>query len=112
MSMYTELLESALRQPASSKGTTTTGEVLAEVLRCRNRLGSAGEALTGSSWVPGALADELAYDMALIELAGRLGIECDSKEFDKPRFGRSRIEKELASRGVLLDELDPQFPRQ
>lgn len=101
MSMYTQLLGAALEKIASSTEESTTGEALVELLRCRNRL-DAGMAREGPHWATDAIADELAYDIALIELARGFGVECDVSDFDNPRKGRAGLERDLGSRGIRL----------
>ena len=99
--MYTRLMCSALDKLASSSDGATTGQALAELLRCRNRLG-ARMSLEGSNRASAAIADELAYDIALIDLARLYGIECDVSDFDNPIRGRALLERGLGSRGVRV----------
>ena len=102
MSIYTQLLDSALDE-VTTDNELTPSDALAELVRCRNLLG-AGFARTGSNWAPAAVADELAYDIALIGLARSLGVECDVNRFDRPGHERARLESELAARGIHLVE--------
>ena len=111
MSMYTALLEAALSEQRQSSAEPTTGEGLAKLLRCRSRLEVGRSSHTGTGWVPTALADQLAYDVALIRFARQLGIACDVSTFDPPQPARTRLEYELADRGVRLEELDEHRPR-
>lgn len=105
MSMYTELLGAAFGHTGSGEE-TTAGEALAELLRVSGRLGVASElSRTGTGWAPAAVADQLAYDVALLRLSRALGIACEPAAFDPPEPERARLEEALASRGVPLGEL-------
>ncbi len=105
MSMYTHLLSAALQGLNSSTDKLTNDEALAELLRCRNRLGT-GLSHERSHRATDVVADELAYDTALIELARRVGLECDVGDFDNPGHGRALIERNLGTRGIRLGGLD------
>lgn len=52
-------------------------------------------------------ADQLAYDLALMELSRLLGIECEVLRFNQPQRERDRLENELASRGIHLENRSP-----
>jgi hypothetical protein len=56
------------------------------------------------------VADQLAYDIALIELAQGVGVDCDLFGFDQPPRERNRIEQALAARGLRLNDLDEEAP--
>ncbi len=105
MSVYAQLLGSALDETHSGKS-STTGDALAQLLEHRNRLRTKTLSYTGSDWAPDAIADQLAYDVALIELSQRLGIEVDLTRFGQPRQERDRLEQALVSRGIHLDEFE------
>ena len=98
MSIYAHLLEDALGQTGPGKS-STTGDVLARLLEIRRRLGTSPSSYTGADWAPDAIADELAYDVALIELCRRLGIEVDVTRFGQPKHERTRLEQALEARG-------------
>jgi hypothetical protein len=104
MSMYTQLLAAALRE-VSPNGTTTAAEAMAELNRCRNRLADYGSR-EGADWASTAVADELSYDIALIEIAREFGVRCDVSDFDNPGRGRARVERDLESRGIVLGAPD------
>jgi hypothetical protein len=103
--MYTELLSQALDQIESSGEGQTTGEALAELLRSRAQL-SLAASRTLAGWAPSAVADELAYDVALMALARRHAVVCDPLRFERPREERLRLEQELASQGIRLAEFN------
>lgn len=104
MSVYSQLLGNALDQTHAGQG-STTGDVLAQLLERRNRLGTDLSLYPGSDWAPDAIADQLAYDVALIELSRCLGIEVDLTKFGQPQHERARLEHALVSRGIRLDVL-------
>ena len=104
MSMYTQLLRTAIDERQRSDDRPTTGHALAEVLRCRGRL-SGGGGSSSAGWALARVADQLAYDIALIGLAQELHIECHVDGFDQPEPERARVEDALAARGIQLDDL-------
>jgi len=104
--MYSQLLGTAI--DGTVDGTSSTHEALAHLLRCRSKLG-AGTVSDGE--VDGlftSVADSLAYDAALIELARVLGIECDVRAFDQPQNARAGLEQAVVAHGIRLDERDEQ----
>jgi hypothetical protein len=103
MSMYTQLLEAALGARAVSGQTRPVDASVADVFRCRRQLEEVGPDSVVDR-VSAALADQVAYDVALIELAGALGIECDPRGFDQPQQQRHKLEHRLEVRGIRLTE--------
>ena len=69
MSMYTQLLNAALGQRPPVGATAIEPDAVDEVIRCRSELDNAPPA-TDPDAVPVVLALEVAYDVALLELAG------------------------------------------
>jgi hypothetical protein len=106
MTIYTHLMGQALDEIESSRKGQTTGEALAELLRCRARLNSAAPSRTQAGWAPSAVADELAFDVSLMALARPHDLDCDPLRFERPQEERFRLEQGLAARGVRLDELN------
>jgi hypothetical protein len=104
MSIYERLLRSALEQSQSHES-STSGDALAQLLERRRSAGNCSS-YSGPDRAPAAIADQLAYDVALIELSLRLGLEVDLTKFDQPRQERRRLEQALISRGVDLDEFE------
>jgi hypothetical protein len=102
--MYAQLIGEALERVTPGE-TRTPGEVLSELIRSRSFLEPSRSTDRSSSWVPEAVAHQLTYDVALVELARGHGIDCDPLAFDQPQEERSRLETALASRGVQLVEL-------
>src|ERR1035441_9229752 len=98
MAMYTDLLAAALDARPSCDDNPTRGEVLSALRRCREQLSVSSHGRRG--WALDAVADQLAYDVALIDLARLLGIDCHVFGFDQPSRERARLEKELVARGV------------
>jgi hypothetical protein len=105
MAMYAQLIGAALERVEPGE-TRTAGEVLSELIRCRSQLEPSRSGDRSLSWVPEAVANQLAYDVALVELARCHGIDCDPLAFDQPPAERSRLENALAARGVQVVELD------
>jgi hypothetical protein len=104
MSMYTQLLEAALGARAISGQTRPVDASLAEVFRCRRQLEEVGPSDSVVDRVSAALADQVGYDVALIELTRALGIECDPRGFDQPQQQRHKLEHGLEVRGIRLTE--------
>lgn len=103
MSMYAQLLTVALASEDPADGTADTDELVANVARARARLPADPTPAAISGDVPAAVADQLAYDMALIALCRHLGIDCDVGAFNRPEAARSRLEHALTSSGLLLE---------
>jgi glycerophosphoryl diester phosphodiesterase len=108
MSMYTHILEAALGERPLPAVAPTTAGALAALLRCHARLGSTGSLERTMDWSSLALANQVAYDIALIDLARCLGIDCDPATFDQPERERNELKRALESHGILLDELAQQ----
>ncbi len=104
--MYTQLLDVAIRQRPRSDANITTGDALSTLRDCRQHLGPITSPERGTDWSSIALAHQVAYDLALIDLARGVGLDCDPSSFDPPQRRRSEIERELTSRGIHLDEQD------
>jgi hypothetical protein len=109
MVMYTDLLAAALVDRLPRADTPTSHEVLSE-LRSRRRHLSDISSHDGRGWAPDAVADQLAYDVALMDLSRLLGIECDVLRFDQPQQERARLERELDSGGIRLESGSPHVP--
>jgi hypothetical protein len=105
MSIYTELLSHALDQSDRDDDEPTTGEVLAIVLERRSRLSADISSETESGWAPAAVADQLAYDIALIGLARRFGIGVDLSGFAQRQNERAQLERALETQGIHLNQL-------
>jgi hypothetical protein len=106
--MYSQLIGAALDLAQDSDGQPTTSAALANLLRCRVQLGEDPGSDGGLEGVYGSVADHLAYDVALMELARLLGVECDASEFDRPETARARLERILTGRGIRLDDTQEQ----
>jgi hypothetical protein len=102
MSMYTQLLDAALHQvPVVGSGEERMA--LAEARRCRRQL-ERGAGDVDPDTVSGALALQIGYDVALLRLAGLIGIESDPSRFDRPQYERARLEGALAERGISFPD--------
>jgi hypothetical protein len=95
--MYVDLLTRALGNDEAARSDDL---LLAEVVSSRARL----RAVDGDSASSAAesLARELAYDGALIRLCEALELSATPARFLNPQTERSRLERELAERGVSL----------
>lgn len=98
-SMYTQLLGLALDDGGEADLHTVMGEVFAELLHRRKLL----RAPSADPQDLGAVADQLAYDVALIRLATSLGIDWDLQGFEQPVRERRLLEQALTERGIPLD---------
>jgi hypothetical protein len=103
--MYTHILEAALRERSQPDAGMTTDEALTVLCKCRQHLDSMVSE-RGMDWSSAALANQVAYDLALIDLAGCVGLDSDPSSFDQPEHRRMELEREVTSRGIRLDELD------
>ena len=104
--MYTYILEAALRDRGQPDSGMTARDALAVLFECRRQLDSIASAESSADWSATALANQVAYDLALIDLVRSLGLDCDPSSFDQPQRRRIELERELISRGIPLDELD------
>jgi hypothetical protein len=94
--MYRDLLTQALGN--GEEGHRSGDLLLAELVDSRARLHASGAAAP----VADALARELSYDGALIRLCASLDVRAAPAWFESPHQERSRLERELCRRGILL----------
>ena len=102
-SLYSDLLDAALRERDQSEGAPSNGEALARLVRYRHEVVWKQRSTSDRASTTPALADQMAYDVALIRYARSLGIDCDSEGFGSPQDERQRLERALASRGIPLE---------
>jgi hypothetical protein len=102
-SLYSDLLDAALRAQDQSEGAPSGAEALAQLVRRRHEVIWSQRSPSGQASTTPALADQMAYDMALIRYTRSLGIDCDSEGFGSPQDERRRLERVLASRGIPLE---------
>jgi len=107
MSMYTQLLDAALHQLSidESGEDVAVAVAVADVQRHRNQLERATPDVDPDT-VSAALAIQIGYDVALLRLAGLIGIESDPARFDRPQLERIRLEGEFTQRGIRLYRSD------
>ena len=105
--MYANILDVALRDRSQSDTGMTIGEALVVVFECRQHLDSIASE-RGMDWSSTALASQVAYDIALIDLARCVGLDCEPNSFDQPQERRAELKRDLVSRGIRLDELGQQ----
>jgi hypothetical protein len=103
MSMYTDILHKAFETRPGTAGLPMVSEAVMELLDCRSRLAVTRSTERRTNWAASALADQVAYDVALIELARSVGLPCDPATFDQPELRRNELDRELAARGVHVD---------
>jgi hypothetical protein len=114
VSIYAQLLDAALLERRLSGPPARSGDLLAELLRSRAQLGGTLEKSTTangeSKTVAQALADQLAYDVALVEFARGLGVADQPSGFEPPGVARTRLEEALVLQGIPLSSLDGRSP--
>ena len=99
-SMYSELLARMLAESEQAQPEPSPRQALAEYLRCRRGSAPTGWRAPGPHRADSALADEVAYDAALIRYAQSLAFQCDVQRFGWPGDERRRTERLVASRGA------------
>jgi len=100
--MYTDILETAQRQrPADPQ---TVADAMTELLYRQSRLCSDNAPERSTDWTATALADQVAYDVALIELARSIGFTRERRALERPDLCRTDMIRELLARGLRLDE--------
>jgi hypothetical protein len=103
VSLYVELLNAALSEREQCERVPCADEALAELVRCRRQVvrREGPQADRGSATT--ALAEQVAYDIALARFARCVGVDCDPHRFGWPHDERKRTESVLVSRGIPLD---------
>jgi hypothetical protein len=99
--MYTQLLEAVLVYEADPATQPRSQGPLADVIRLRHTM-ERHATRTDPGWALQAVADQLAYDAALVRLARKRGIPAGSDAFDIPQQGRTGLESALIALGVNL----------
>lgn len=102
MSMYTQLLDAAFRQRQPTEPGGVDGAAVDELHRARTELSKVDHGDVDAEAVPILLALEIGYDIALLEVARRNGIESDPSRFEQPQQERERLEAALRRRGIRL----------
>jgi hypothetical protein len=106
MSMYTHLLGVACDQRGRQDQGSAARLALAEARRRRGELRAGLPPGLDPDTVPVVLALEIGYDVALIDLAKTMGVPTDPSRFEQPERERERLEEELATMGIDLDDGD------
>jgi hypothetical protein len=99
--MYTQLLEAVLALEADPATRTRSQGSLADVIRLRHLI-DRHSARTDPRWALQAVADQLAYDAALVRLARTQGIVAGPDTFANPERGRASLEDSLIAQGFEL----------
>ena len=103
MSMYTQLLDAAFRQRPPAEPGAVERVAVDELLRARTELSKVDQPDVDAETIPALLALEIGYDIALLEVARRNGIESDPSRFEQPQQERERLEGALRECGVSLE---------
>ena len=112
MSMYVNLLSAALGQrpfaeadAEANAGADAEPEryAIEEVRRRRAELERGVPPGTDGDAVPLLLAQQVGYDVALMELARAVGIDTGPDRFEQPQQERARLEQAIGERGISLD---------
>ena len=103
MSMYTQLLDAAFGQHQPPFEGTGEPQALDEVHRCRRELEEGIPPDGDADTVPVVLAREIAYDVALLELARVVGVDTDPSRFEQPQLERERLEHAFGALGMRLE---------
>ncbi len=101
-SVYLELLRVALEDRVRADGVPSARTAMAELIRCRRRTQWNQPGPEEPDWAVVAIADQVAYDIALIRYARCVGVDCELDRFSQPAEERRRIETALAARGLVL----------
>ncbi len=72
-----------------------------ELHRARTELSKFDQEGADAETVPILLALEIGYDIALLEVAQRNGIQSDPSRFEQPQQERERLEGALRDRGIM-----------
>jgi hypothetical protein len=104
MSMYTRLLDAALEQ-RMSRDDASRDDALDEVRRCGAEL-EVGLPGGDVDTVSAVLAQQVGYDVALLELAAVVGIDSGPSRFEQPERERDRLRAALRDLGIRVDAAD------
>jgi len=107
-SLYWSLLEEVLIHPIEWRDLSRPPDPLAELGRIR-RIMEEHLYRSDPGWAIQAVADQLSYDVALIRLARREGIEPDPSSFDLPGRGRNSLASALERCGISLPDVSVPF---
>ncbi len=95
--MYVQLLDAVLADDREPTAPVPSVGPSAELVQLRHAMEKhAGR--TDPGWALQAVADELAYDAALVRLARSRGVVVDTAAFDIPDYGRVMLERALTAR--------------
>lgn len=99
--MYAQLLDAVLADEPDPSVPTRSAGPLAELTRLQHVMEKHARR-SDAGWALQAIADQLAYDAALVRLARKRGITTSTAMFDVPERGRAVLVQALADRGVHL----------
>ena len=92
-SLYVDLLNAAITARNESDREPDLEEESAELQRCRRQMVSDIPPIRDRGWSTGAIAVQVAYDVALVRYARCLEIDCDPDRFGWPADERQRLER-------------------
>lgn len=92
-SLYIDLLHAAITARNQSDHEPDLEEALAELERCRRHMVNNAQAHRDRGWSTGAIAVQVAYDVALVRSARCLEIDSDPDRFGWPADERQRLER-------------------
>jgi hypothetical protein len=110
MSMYTQLLDAALGQRPPFQTDMTEERAVEQVVRCREELAEGVPPGIDPDTVPAVLALQIAYDVALLELARVVGVDSGAARFEQPRLERERLERAFGALGIDLEAVENSEP--
>jgi len=99
--MYSQLLEAVLTYEADPANRRRSSGPLADLVRQHHTM-HRHAVRTDPGWALQAVADQLAYDAALVRLARARGIAIGANAFDIPDQGRAQLEEAIIALGVSL----------
>lgn len=109
MTVYAELLRTAL-DAEPDPDDRPVGDLVAIALRRKGALGQPGARRSVPLDTPSSLGDFLAYDVVLVQLCGRLGVEHDLTGSTAGPVARRKAEEAVAKRlpalAALVDDVD------
>jgi hypothetical protein len=101
MSIYSQLLVAALGVGEHDPNAVDRAQLVADLAQWRSRLERRQGPTAPDGGVTAAVADQLAYDLALTALCRHADVPFDVAEFDRPQDARGRLEAVLVEMGLV-----------
>ncbi len=99
--MYSDLLQAVLTGDIDAPAPSRSHSSPSELVRLRHAM-EKHAARNDPGWALQTVADQLAYDAALVRIAWRRGVVVDIESFDVPEQGRASLEQSLTAKGVTV----------